>query len=100
MDYWVCRAYATTDSINMNGLIELLRSVFKAADARQKQVTKRSLCPINEYFEPAFNTATATQIVFQQSVNPARAPLLCEAKEADTCFAPALRLQPGFRPFH
>jgi hypothetical protein len=29
---------------------------------------KRSLCLINEHFEPVFNTAAATQIVFQQPV--------------------------------
>lgn len=51
----------------------LLRNVFEAADARQKQEKKRSLCPINEYFEPVFNTAAATQIVFQQSVNGKKA---------------------------
>ena len=42
----------------------------RAADARQKQAKKRSLCLINEHFEPAFNTAAAMQIVFQR---PAKA---------------------------
>jgi len=45
-----------------------LRNVFEAADARQKQAKKRSLCMINEHFEPVFNTAAAIQIVFQQLV--------------------------------
>jgi hypothetical protein len=51
----------------------LLKNVFEAADARQKQVKKRSLCLINEHLEPVFNTAAATQIVFQQpaKVQPA-----------------------------
>ncbi len=49
-------------------LNRLLKNVFEAADARQKQAKKRSLCPINEHFEPVFNAAAATQIVFQQSV--------------------------------
>jgi hypothetical protein len=47
-----------------------LKNVFEAADARQKQVKKRNLCLINEHFEPVFNTAAATQIVFQR---PAKA---------------------------
>jgi hypothetical protein len=29
---------------------------------------KRSLCMINVHFEPVFNTAAATQIIYQQSV--------------------------------
>jgi len=45
-----------------------LKNVFEAADARQKQARKRSLCLINEHFEPVFNTAAATQIVFRQPV--------------------------------
>jgi hypothetical protein len=43
-----------------------LKNVFEAADARQKQAKKRSLCVINEHFELVFNTAAATQIVFQR----------------------------------
>jgi hypothetical protein len=35
----------------------------------QKQAKKRSLCVINEHFEPVFNTVAATQIVFQRPVN-------------------------------
>ncbi len=45
-----------------------MKSVFEAADARQKQAKKRSLCMINEHFESVFNTAAATQIVFQRPV--------------------------------
>ena len=48
-----------------------LKNVFEAADARQKQAKKRSLCLINEHFESVFNTAAATQIVFQRPVNDA-----------------------------
>ena len=47
-----------------------LKNVFEAADARQKQAKKRSLCVINEHFEPVFNTVAATQIVFQRPVKP------------------------------
>jgi len=46
-----------------------LKNVFEAADARQKQAKKRSLCLINEHFESVFNTAAATQIVFQRPVS-------------------------------
>lgn len=42
-----------------------MKNVFEAADARQKQAKKRSLCIINEHFEPVFNAAMATQVVFQ-----------------------------------
>ena len=47
-----------------------LKNVFEAADARQKQAKKRSLCLINEHFEPVFNTAAATQIIFQRPAKP------------------------------
>ncbi|WP_292923456.1 hypothetical protein [Nitrosomonas sp.] len=46
-----------------------LKNVFEAADTRQKQAKKRSLCGINEHFELVFNTVTATQIVFQRPVS-------------------------------
>jgi hypothetical protein len=49
-----------------------LKNVFEAADARQKQAKKRSLCTINEHFELVFNTAAAMQIVFQRPVKPFR----------------------------
>ena len=48
-----------------------LKNVFEAADARQKQAKKRSLCLINEHFECVFNTAAATPIVFQRPVKGA-----------------------------
>ena len=44
-----------------------MKNVFEAADARQKLAKKRSLHVVNEHFEPVFNAATATQIVFQQA---------------------------------
>jgi len=44
----------------------LLKNVIEAANARQKQVKKRSLCVINEHSEPVFNAAAATQIIFQR----------------------------------
>ncbi len=47
-----------------NTLNRPLENVFEAADAKQKQVKKRSLCLINEQLESVFNTATATQVVF------------------------------------
>ena len=51
-----------------------LKNVFEAADARQKQAKKRSLCVINEHFELVFNTAAATQIVFQRPVKSPQSP--------------------------
>ncbi len=45
-----------------------LKNVFEAADARQEQAKKRSLCIINEYFELVFNAAAVTQLVFQRPV--------------------------------
>jgi hypothetical protein len=44
------------------------KNVAEAADARQKQAKKRSLCVINEHFEPVFNAAPSTQVVFQLPV--------------------------------
>jgi hypothetical protein len=43
-----------------------LKNVGEAASARQKQAKKRSLRVVNEHFEPVFNAAMATQVVFQQ----------------------------------
>jgi hypothetical protein len=43
-----------------------LKNVGEAASARQKQAKKRSLRAVNEHFEPVFNAAMATQVVFQQ----------------------------------
>ena len=51
----------------------LLKNVIEAASARQKSAKKRSLCVINEHFEPVFNAAMATQIVFQQPASIALA---------------------------
>ncbi|PXW88248.1 hypothetical protein C8R34_10860 [Nitrosomonas sp. Nm84] len=49
-----------------------LKNVFEVADGRQKQAKNRSLCLINEHFEPVFDTTAATQIVSQR---PARTPV-------------------------
>jgi hypothetical protein len=46
-----------------------LKNVGEAASARQKQAKKRSLRVVNEHFEPVFNVAMATQVVFQQPAN-------------------------------
>jgi hypothetical protein len=54
-----------------------LKNVFEAADARQKQAKKRSLCVINEHFESVFNTVAATQIVFQRPVKSWQLELVC-----------------------
>jgi hypothetical protein len=43
-----------------------LKNVGEAASARQKQAKKRGLRAVNEHFEPVFNAAMATQVVFQQ----------------------------------
>jgi general secretion pathway protein D len=46
----------------------LLRNVFEAADAKQKQAKKRRLCRINAHSESVLNTAVAMQIVSPQPV--------------------------------
>jgi hypothetical protein len=51
-----------------------LKSVGEAASARQKQAKKRSLRVVNEHFEPVFNAAMTTQVVFQQPVSGAHLP--------------------------
>jgi hypothetical protein len=53
-----------------------LRNVFEAADTRRKQAKKRSLCVVNEHFEPVFNTVAATQVVFQWPVRVIEARIL------------------------
>lgn len=51
--------------ISKNNTNRPLRSVIEAADAKQKRVKKCGSCLINAHFEPVFNIAAATQIVFQ-----------------------------------
>src|SRR5690606_32208942 len=46
------------------------KNVGEAASARQKSAKKRSLHGVNEHFEPTFNAAMATQVVFQQPASP------------------------------
>ncbi|MGX5726500.1 hypothetical protein ACWKWZ_15820 [Metapseudomonas otitidis] len=40
------------------------KNVGEAVSARQKQAKKRSLRVVNEHFEPVFNAAMTTQVVF------------------------------------
>ena len=47
---------------HINSISRPMENVFEAADARQKRVKKRSLCLINEHYEPVFNAEAATQI--------------------------------------
>ena len=49
------------------------KNVGEAASARQKQAKKRTLRAVNEHFEPVFNAAMATQVVFQRSASDADA---------------------------
>jgi hypothetical protein len=59
--------FATSGEFYSN---RLLKNVFEATDARQKQARKRSLCLINEHFEPVFNTAEATIIPNPRNNSP------------------------------
>jgi hypothetical protein len=43
-----------------------LKNVIGAADARQKTGEKARFIDDNEHFEPVFNAAVTTQIIFQQ----------------------------------
>jgi len=47
------------------------KNVGEAASARQKQAKKRSLRAVNEHFEPVFNAAMATQVVFRGALQGA-----------------------------
>ncbi|TBU72875.1 hypothetical protein DNK10_19515 [Pseudomonas daroniae] len=49
-----------------------LKNVSEAASARQKQAKKRSVQAVHEHFEPVFNAAMATQVVFQRPANSLR----------------------------
>src|SRR5690606_1758413 len=50
----------------MNVLSRWLKNVGEVVSARRKSAKKRSLHKVNEHFEPAFNAAMATQVVFQR----------------------------------
>jgi acetoacetyl-CoA synthetase len=45
---------------------QVVENVGEAARARQKQAKSAVYGGVNEHFEPAFNAAMATQVVFQQ----------------------------------
>ncbi|AZC18200.1 Putative lipid carrier protein [Pseudomonas sp. CMR5c] len=47
------------------------KNVGEAASARQKPPKKRSSLEVNEHFEPAFNAAMATQVVFRGALKSA-----------------------------
>ena len=53
---------------------EPLKNVGEAASARQKQAKKRSLHAVNEHFEPVFNEALATQVIFRGSLEVTSEP--------------------------
>jgi len=46
------------------GVFYMFKNVIEAVSARQTQAKKRYLQLVNEHFEPVFNDAMATQIVF------------------------------------
>jgi hypothetical protein len=46
------------------GAFYTFKNVIEAVSARQTQAKKRNLQVVNEHFEPVFNDAMATQIVF------------------------------------
>jgi hypothetical protein len=58
-----------------------LKNVLEAADTRRKQAKKRSLCIINEHFEPVFNTVAATRMVFQRFANGIKEIFKAASKE-------------------
>src|SRR5690606_7644690 len=58
------------------------KNVGEAASARRKQAKKRSLRVVNEHFEPVFNAAMATQVVFRGALQPGK--MRCPAAPALT----------------
>jgi hypothetical protein len=47
-----------------------LKNVASAAEARKNEAKKRSLHGVNEHFEPNFDDASASAVVFQRADNP------------------------------
>ncbi|MEQ6327139.1 hypothetical protein VLF92_02215 [Pseudomonas chengduensis] len=64
-DSWMTGYARRSHSAARHALKGASKNVGKAASARQKQAKKRSLRAVNEHFEPVFNAAMATQIVFR-----------------------------------
>jgi hypothetical protein len=46
-----------------------LKNVASAAEARKNEAKKRSLHGVNEHFEPNFDDASGSAVVFQRAVN-------------------------------
>jgi hypothetical protein len=46
-------------------ILDVSKNVGEAVSARRKQAKKRSLRAVNEHFEPVFNAAMTTQVVFR-----------------------------------
>ncbi len=53
-------------------LLGASKNVGEAVSARQKQAKKRSLRAVNEHFEPVFNAAMTTQVVFSGALEALR----------------------------
>ncbi|MDH1558668.1 hypothetical protein OF113_08645 [Ectopseudomonas chengduensis] len=64
-DSWMTGYARRSHSAARHALKGASKNVGEAASARQKQAKKRSLRAVNEHFEPVFNAAMATQIVFR-----------------------------------
>jgi hypothetical protein len=68
-----CSLCMVESNIQTHG--KVLKNVIEAVDAWQKQARKRRLCVINEHFEPVFNAAAASRLVFQHPDRYTRASL-------------------------
>ncbi|MBN7119848.1 MULTISPECIES: hypothetical protein [Pseudomonadaceae] len=67
-DSWMTGCAQRSHSAARHALKGASKNVGEAASARQKQAKKRSLRAVNEHFEPVFNAAMATQVVFRAAL--------------------------------
>ena len=58
--------------IQITVFIRVLKNVMSAGQTRQNSAKKRSLCVINEHFEPNFNAVWPSAIVFQHPAKDRR----------------------------
>jgi hypothetical protein len=54
---------------------QFFENVSEAVTARQRQMKKRSLRTVNEYFESVFNVAVTTQVVFSDTDDESPIPI-------------------------
>jgi hypothetical protein len=63
-----------------------LKNVASEAEDRKNEAKKRSLHGVNEHFEPNFDDASASAVVFQRAVNRHQHGLIRTTDDGPTLF--------------